>query len=409
MLSSYRVLDLTDEKGLLGGRILADLGADTIAVEPVEGNPARRIGPFYHDINHPEKSLFWFSMNTNKRGITLNLETPDGKEIFKQLAGTVDFIIESYPPGYMDSLGLGYETLSRINPGLVMTSITPFGQTGPWRDYKSSDLVAMAMGGLVYISGEPGREPLRVPVPQAYFHAGSWAAAGAMIAFYGRQATGEGQYVDVSMQQAAAWANYVTAEWWSYSGRTLKRGGAWRQIGLSRIQLIFQCKDGYILLYLLGGTAATPGEWKLVEWMEAEQMCPGWLKGFDWSQLDVGVVAQEFFDNLSGALVPFLLNKTKAELSDWAVKNELFLAPVNDAGDLLENPQLRSRNFWVQLPHPELDDVITYPGPFARLSEAPIVYRRRAPLIGEHNQEIYGGELRIPPEKLSMLKQGGVI
>ncbi len=409
MLTSYRVLDLTDEKGLLCGRILADLGADAIAVEPVAGNPARRIGPFYHDINHPEKSLFWFLLNTNKQGVTLNLETPEGKEIFKRLVKTADFVIESYPPGYMESLGLGYETLSQINPGLVMTSITPFGQTGPWRDYKSSDLIAMALGGLTYITGEPGREPLRVPVPQAYFHAGSWAAVGAMIAFYGRQTTGEGQHVDVSMQQAAAWSNYATAEWWSYSGRILKREGAWRQIGLSRIQLIFQCKDGHILLYLLGGTAATPGEWKLVEWMEAEQMSPEWLKGFDWSQLDVSIVPQEFFDRLSSALEPFLLSKTKTELSDWAVKNELFLAPVNDAGELLENPQLNSRSFWVQLPHPELDDVITYPGPFVKLNEASIVYRRRAPLIGEHNHEIYGGELKIDLEELSVLKERGVI
>lgn len=409
LLNSYRVLDLTDENGLLCGRIMADLGADTIVIEPVEGNPARRIGPFYHNIPHPEKSLFWFSLNTNKRSITLNLKTLDGREIFKQLVRTADFVIESYSPGYMEELGLGYEVLSQINPRLIMTSITPFGQTGPWRDYKSSDLIAMAMGGLTYISGEPGREPLRIPVPQAYFHAGSWAAAGSMIAFYWRQTTGEGQHVDVSMQQAAAWASYVAAEWWSYSKLILKREGTWRQQGLARMQLIFPCQDGYVLLYLLGGTMATAGEWKLVEWMEAEQMCPEWLKGFDWSQLDVGAVPQEFFDNLSEAIAPFLLNKTKAELFDWAAKNELFLAPVSNARDLLENPQLQSRRFWVPLPHPELNDIITYPGPFAQLSETPIVLKRRAPLIGEHNQEIYKGELEMPSEKISMLKQGGVI
>jgi crotonobetainyl-CoA:carnitine CoA-transferase CaiB-like acyl-CoA transferase len=182
LLSPFRALDLTDEKGFLCGRILGDLGADVIKIEKPGGDPARDIGPFYHDIPDPEKSLFWFAFNANKRGITLDIENPDGQEIFKQLVKSADFAIESFPPGYMDSLGLGYLALSEINPKIILTSITPFGQTGPYKDYKASDLIAMAMGGQMYLCGDPDRPPVRVSFPQAYCHAGAQGAMGTMIA-----------------------------------------------------------------------------------------------------------------------------------------------------------------------------------------------------------------------------------
>jgi crotonobetainyl-CoA:carnitine CoA-transferase CaiB-like acyl-CoA transferase len=408
-LSSYRVLDLSDENGQLAGRILADLGADTIVIEPIEGSPSRRIGPFYHDLHDFQKSLFWFSLNTNKRSITLDIAHSQGQDILKQLVKSADILVESYSPGYMDQLGLGYHVLREINPNLIMTSITPFGQYGPWRDYKSSDLVQMALSGLVFLSGEPGKEPLRIPVPQACLHGGAWAAAASMMALYGRHTTGHGQYVDVSLLESVTWANYCVAEWWSYARLNNKREGTWRQQGLSRMQLLFKCKDGYVLLFILGGTMATRGEWKLVEWMEQENKCPEWLKGFDWAKLDVSFAKQDFFDNLSEAIATFLKDKTKNTLFDWSMKNELFLAPVNDVSNLIDNPQLKSREFWNRLPHDELKDAITYPGPFAKLSETPITLRRRAPLIGEHNDEIYAQELHITPAELTKLKRDKVI
>jgi len=161
LLGSYRVLDLSDEKGMFCGKFLGDFGADVIKIEPPGGSPARNIGPFYHDIPDPEKSLFWFAYNSSKRGITLNIETSDGQEIFKRLVKTADFIVETFTPGYMESLGLGYDTMNRINPRIIVCSITPFGQTGPYKDYKSSDLIALATGGLLYICGDPERPPVR--------------------------------------------------------------------------------------------------------------------------------------------------------------------------------------------------------------------------------------------------------
>ncbi|RPI50700.1 MAG: CoA transferase, partial [Deltaproteobacteria bacterium] len=147
MLSLYRVLDLTDEKGLMCGKILGDLGADVIKIEKPGGDLTRNIGPFYHDETDPEKSLFWFAFNNNKRGVTLNIEKADGQEIFKQLVKSADVIVESFPLGYMDKLGLGYSNLEKFKPGIIMVSITPFGQTGPYKDYKISDIVAWALGG----------------------------------------------------------------------------------------------------------------------------------------------------------------------------------------------------------------------------------------------------------------------
>ena len=409
LLDSARVLDLTDEKGLLCGRILGDMGADVVVVEPLSGNSARRRGPFCHDIPHPEKSLLWFLLNANKRSITLSLETVDGRELFKRLVKTADFVIESFLPQHMVDLGLGYEVLNKINPALVMTSITPFGSDGPYADYKGSDIVLMGLGGLSYISGEPTREPLRIPVPQSCFHAGSWAAAASMIAFYHSQTTGEGQRVEVSMQQAAAWSVYATQEWWSYSGINLKRDGTWRQIGTSRMQVLYPCLDGLVMLFIIGGTAAAAGQDLFIEWMDREGMCPDWLRGFDFSELDVSTASQDFFNSLSDALVAFTATKTKAELFEWAQKNTLFLAPVSNAEDLLKNPQLHSRDFWKSIEHPEIGTSITYPGPFALLSESPMEIKKRAPLTGEHNMEIFHQELGLSINEITMLKQGGVI
>ncbi|MFC1872028.1 CoA transferase, partial [Chloroflexota bacterium] len=199
LLDKYRVLDLTNEDGYLCARILADMGADVIKIEKPGGDAGRRRGPFYHDIPHPEKSLYWFAYNLNKRGITLDIETADGRALFKRLVEKADFVIESFAPGYMDSLGLGYSSLSDINRRLIMTSITPYGQTGPHKDWKSSDIVAMATGGFMAQAGDPDKPPVRISVEQACLHGSSEAALASLIAHNQCQNDGEGQHIDVSI------------------------------------------------------------------------------------------------------------------------------------------------------------------------------------------------------------------
>jgi len=409
MLSPYRVLDLTDEKGLLCGKILGDLGADVIIIEPPGGSSARKIGPFYHDDPHPEKSLYWFAYNVNKRGITLNIEDRDGAELLKRLVESADILVESFPPGYMESLGLGYGDLEKVNPSIIMTSITPFGASGPYRDYKGSDLVLMSLGGLTYISGNPERPPVRITYPQAYLHAGAYAAVGTMMALFHRGITGEGQHVDVSIHECCEWASYCTPEWWDLEQTNFQRAGMWRSFGQGKMQMVYPCKDGYVSCWILVSFAASRGQYALVEWMDKEGMCPDWLRELDFRSMDSYNMEQGLLDNMADAFARFFLTKTKEELFEFARENELFLAPMSTAKDLWENPQLKAREFWVELEHPELGVTIAYPGPFLQSSEAPPTVRRRAPLIGEHNREIFQGELGLTTQTLTMLKEAGVI
>jgi crotonobetainyl-CoA:carnitine CoA-transferase CaiB-like acyl-CoA transferase len=210
VLEDCRVLDLSNELGFLCGKILGDLGADVIKVEPPGGDPSRNIGPFYKDIPHPEKSLYWFAYNNNKRGITLNIETNDGRELFKRLIKTADIVVESFAPGYMDGLGLGYSVLSQMtDEKIIMTSITPFGQDGPYRNYKASDIGIMAMSGSMYLLGDPDRPPVRTSIPVSYMWTGAYAALGTLMAFFHRQMTGKGQLVDVERSLVSGYRPFL--------------------------------------------------------------------------------------------------------------------------------------------------------------------------------------------------------
>jgi crotonobetainyl-CoA:carnitine CoA-transferase CaiB-like acyl-CoA transferase len=407
MLSPYRVIDLSDEKGMLCGKILGDLGADVIKIERPGGDPARNIGPFYHDIPDPEKSLFWFSYNTSKRGITLNLETADGQEIFKRLLKTADFVIESFSPGFMDELGLGYSTLEKINPRIILTSITPFGQTGPRKDYKASDIVTLAFGGFMSLTGDADRAPLRISVEQAYCHAGAQAAVASLIAHYYRELTGDGQHIDVSAQECIAYI-IATEIAWVQENQIIHRAGPRRVRGLVYQRDLWPCKDGHIGWRLLGGKFGAATQRALVEWMEREGMA-GELKDVNWDSLNMAELSQEKCDEWEQLFGAFFLRHTKAEMQKWALKHEALIAPGYNPEELAGYQQLLSRDFWVEVEYPEIGTTIRHPGAFSKVSEASLEVSRRAPLIGEHNQEIYGEELGFSKEEMALLKTGGVI
>jgi len=408
MLGPYRVLDLTDEKGILCGKLLGDLGADVIKVERPGGDATRNIGPFYHDEPDPERSLLWFALNTSKRGITLDIETADGQALFRRLVKTADFVIESFPPGYLDGLGLGYAELEKVNPGIVLVSITPFGQTGPHKDYKSPEIVAWAMSGFMSGRGGADRAPVRVSHhSQTYLHAGVEGAVGAMLALYDRWTTGEGQHVDVSIQDSAA-RGTVPVGW------ALSRGSAPENLAQAgtaglRTRYLWSCKDGYILFFYATGGQGRRVSRPLVEWMEEEGMSDEFLSGIDWATFDLRQSNQETVDRMTATTEKFFMSHTKAELFEGAVKRRILLYPVSTARDNLESPQLAARKFWREVEHPELGMSITYPGPFATASGTPLRLSRRAPLIGEHNGEVYGKELGLSSEELLTLKQSGVI
>ena len=399
------------------GETLASLGADVIKIERPGGDPARQIGPFYKDIPDPEKSLYWFATNINKRGITLDLETAEGKGLFKRLLTTAHTVLESYPPGYMEGLGLGYEALSRMNPGIVVTSITPFGQDGPYRDYKGEDLVLWAMGGELYPSGDPEKAPTQVSAPhQAYFNGSIQAAQATIAALYHSEMTGEGQHVDVSIQQAVTQVAMKGIEDWYVAGTIVRRVGPFfsrprpAPLGPLNLRLIWPCKEGYVCFRMAGGVdvASRKSAENMITLLDRAGMA-GFLNDYDWGQYDWQTILQEEQERLEEPFLQYFATKTKDVLYDEAVKARVILAPVGTVKDLVDSPQLAARKYWEQVKHPELKDTITYPGAFAKISETPIKVWRRAPLIGEHNEEVYEKELGLSKEEADRLKHASVI
>jgi len=428
MLSPYRVLDLSDEKGLLCGKLLGDLGADVIKVEKPGGDAAREIGPFYHDEIDREKSLFWFAFNTSKRGITLDIEKAEGREILKRLVKGVDFVIESFPPGYLDRLGLGYADLEKVNPGVIMVSITPFGQSGPYRDYKAPGIVAWAMGGQMYPVGKVGHPPVQISHhAQAYLHGSVEAAVGSMVALYHRRMTCEGQHVDLSIQSSLAQATYMLTSSWEMSQNIKKqeeqRDETTAVMKILMPTMLWPCKDGYVMWFFYTGEAARRRNPPLVEWMDSEGMATDGMKEFDWDNFSLQPTPEteeltpeerrELFrarlQILEEPTSKFFMSHTMAELMDGAVKHRVTLYPLNSTAAILESAQLAARGFWVEVEHPELGTTITYPGAFTRASETPPGISRRPPLIGEHNQEVYQQELGMTEGEIQSLEQAGVI
>jgi len=408
-LSGLRALDLTSEFGFFCGKILAQFGVDVIKIERPGGDPARNFGPFYHDVPDPEKSLFWFAFNDSKRGITLNIETQEGQDIFKKLVTTADFVLESFPPGYMDKLGLGYKELSAINPRLIMASITPFGQTGPYKNYKATDLIAMAMGGIMSLTGEPGGVPCRLSPNHAYCLASTNAALATMIAYYYRTWSGEGQYIDISLSECATREDYYEVPVsWEFGRYNAGRNGDRMFRYNVYTRTIWPCKDGHVTWSLFGGTIGASENKQLARWLEEEGLL-GDLKDIDWDQFGFSGITQEKIDQIERPVGELLQRYTKKELEDESLKRGVRISAVNDVGDLYENRQLQFRKYWKAIEHPELSDVVTYPGQLFLSNETKTGPWHRAPLIGEHNKEIYEGELGFARTTVASLRKRGVI
>ncbi|MFC1981607.1 CaiB/BaiF CoA transferase family protein, partial [Chloroflexota bacterium] len=336
MLSGYRVLDLADEKGYYCGKLLGDLGADVIKVERPGGDASRNIGPFFQDIPHPEKSLSWAANNTSKRGITLDIETRDGQEFFKRLAERADFIIESFAPGRMDELGLGYDSIKGINPGLIMTSISPFGQSGPYRDYKTTDLVSMAMGGFMFITGDHDRPPIRITIPQAGMLASTHAACGTLVAHCHRRTNGAGQHVDVSTHEAVARVLFMEPMFWDFERYLIGRYGAKVHRGKIFQTEVWPCKSGQVMWRLLTGVFGRRMQ-GLVDWMDEEGMADALKDVEDWESLDFSSITQEKIEAWEEAIGEFFMRHSMTELHEEAQKRFVFLAPCYTPREIAED------------------------------------------------------------------------
>jgi crotonobetainyl-CoA:carnitine CoA-transferase CaiB-like acyl-CoA transferase len=410
MLNHLRALDLTDEKGFLCGKILADLGVNVVKIERPGGDPSRNIGGFWGCNSDPEKSLYWFAYNSNKKGITLDIEKPKGREIFKKLVYTTDFVIESFPPGYLEKLDISYKDLSRSNKKLIWASITPFGTEEPYRNYKDSDIVVMGMSGTLYQTGESDGPPVHISMPQACLHAGADAAVGCMVAYYNREKTGDGQHIDVSMQQSAAWFQANAVPTYELTGTLLKRAGSFRAGMSTQVaqRQVWRCKDGYVFFNVIGGRTGAKTLSSLVAWMDEEKLATDFLLKMDWDTFDMFTVNQEVMDKISKPVGDFFLKHTRKELLQGAVPRGVSIGPLSSMQDLIEDECLNEREFWTKIEHPELGTSITYPRTFIRSTETDCSIRFRAPLIGEHNREVYQ-EIGLSENELESLHREGII
>jgi crotonobetainyl-CoA:carnitine CoA-transferase CaiB-like acyl-CoA transferase len=391
VLGHIRVLDLCDGGALLCGRILADLGADVIQIEPPGGAAARRLGPFAGGLPDPERSLFWWSYARDKRGLVLDLDGGAGRRELLDLARGADVLIESGAPGALAARGLGYAELSAANPGLVVVSITPFGQDGPRAHEAATDLTVLAAAGPLALTGDADRPPVRVVVPQAFLHAAAEAALATLVALQERTRSGRGQQVDVAAQHAATIATqaHLLATPIGANPSTRTAGGV--QVGPLRVEFTFPAKDGHVAITHLFGSTVGPATRRLMEWVHDCGFCDEATRDKDWiaytELLMTGKEPISEFERVKRVIGACTASKTKAELLQVALDRALLMAPMRSLAEVVESEQLAARDYLVELEAPD-GTRVRHPGPFARFAAAPIRYRRRAPRLDEHAAEI---------------------
>lgn len=397
-LTGYRVLDLTDAKGAYCTKLLADLGAEVIKVESPEGDPTRRLPPFAHDLPHPERSLPFLFRNANKLGITLNLNDTSGQTIFKSLVKTADVVVESFSPGHMESLGLDYPALKEIDPGLIMASITEFGQTGPYRDWKGSPIVDIAMSTDLIEAGFPERPPCSIPGMPAYDATSVMASISIVVSLYHRGLTGMGHYIDTSVHENARLAIYpwmVTIHSYSInpdSPAPLPEGRI-----VATVFPVYPCKDGYVKVMAL-----TPWQWDALVKVLGE---PEALNQPEWLDFMYRITNAA---ELREVMVEFTMQYTMLELFQAGHDAGVPIAPVLDLSDFVESPQTQFRCFFSEMDHPVIGR-FEYPGPPYKWSETTCTVSRSAPCLGEHNREIYCQRLGFSETDLAVLRQAGTI
>jgi CoA:oxalate CoA-transferase len=393
-LSGLRVLDMGHHiAGPFCAKLLACLGAEVIKVErPGGGDGVRRIGPFPGDIPHPEKSGLFLYLNTNKKGVTLNLKTKTGVKILQELVKDADILVENFEPRVMSGMGLGYDSLEKVNPRLIMTSISNFGQTGPYRDYKAANLTEMAMGGLMYVTGQADHEPLRTGGSQAEYHGGLNAFVGTLTALYYRDFTGVGQHVDISLMESLVSILEYKTVMYSYQGAIAGRWYSRHPFSWPHGD-IYPCKDGYV---------AIPPQ---VMWNDFGN----WLGRPELGDLKFLSLRSrlEHAGEFDGLLISGLKELTREEVFHRGQEVRFGTGYVANAHDLVRDRHLMERDFFVELDHPEAGK-LTYPGLPFKLSETPGRVQR-APLLGEHNVEIYCDRLGYTREDLVRLRETGII
>ena len=410
-LSGLRILELADEKGQFCGKLLGDLGADVVKIEPPGGDACRHVGPFVDDIPHPDRSLSFWYYNTSKRSITLDLEMADGRQLFRRLAASADVVLETLRPGFLASLGLDYETLRAQNPGLILCALTPFGQTGPWRDYLSSDLLHMAAGGEMASSGYdesdvPNAPPIAPGGGNAWHTGCHFAYMAIMAALVHRTVSGDGQYIDVSIHESCALTTESAIANYIYRGEVLQRRTGRHHAPGPSPRTQFRAKDGNYVCALVGGRLIPRYITELADLLDTNGMA-GDLR--DPKYQDQAVITANTAHIIDDLVAGFIASLPAEQVYHAAQERGFTWGAVRAPEQLLDDPHLHDRGFWKEVEHPEIGRSVVYPGEAAIYNGSPWAISRRAPLIGEHNAEIFCDELGLSRGELSVLAESGVI
>lgn len=398
-LSKLRIVELGEMVSApYAAKLMADLGAEVIKVEkPGNGDEARTRGPFPGDSSHPEKSGLFLYLNANKFGITLDISRPEGMQLLERLVEQADVLIHNVWPPDADRVGLSYQRLRAINPRLVMTSITPYGTTGPNRNWRAEELTIWSAGGVCVLNGAgpdfPDLPPLKTFGSQAGFQGGVHGAVATMGAVLAQVRDGEGQHVDVSVQESIASQLELTFEYWPYMGLIATR------LGRKPIQPIesMQCKDGWIYLCCVEehqwrGFVEVMGN---PEWASEEIFADRIKRAENWEALKI-------------FLEEYCSQHTVLELYKKAQEKRVPFAPVSTMGDLVNSEHLKARGFFVEIPHPVAGSHL-YPGAPLKYHATPWQIRMPAPTLGQHNEQIFSERLGLEPARLAELKRTGVI
>lgn len=381
-------------------KLMADLGAEVIKIEePQKGDESRDYGPFPDDIPHPERSGLYLYLNTNKFGVTLNVKTATGLKIIRELLREADVFVENNPPKVMNEIGLDYVKLKELNPRLIVTSLTPFGQTSPYKDYKAYAISCCAVGGVSQSIGHYWREPLTMPLAHGHYQAGVTGTLATMVAVLARDVTGRGQHVDVA--ETDVWATYhvgfgITIYAFGVKDSLRKGyiGGGWTYPA----RRVIPCKDGYMAL-------CAP---QLKQWVKFLELMgnPEWAQNPRYR--DRHAMEDDYPEEVDALLAPWFLERTKKELFELFEKNAVPFAPLYNMADEVHDAHLKERAFFATIDREETGD-LEYAGAPFKFSQTPWTLVRPAPLLGEHNEEIYCGRLGYSKEDLVALRRADVI
>jgi|TARA_Y100000588_G_scaffold157366_1_gene171324 CoA:oxalate CoA-transferase len=399
ILSDVKVLEVAHSlSGAFCAKLLADQGANTIKVEPPGwGDPARREPPFINGVSDPEASSIFLAFNTNKRGITLDIEQPQGRELLLRLVSNADVLIESYPPNHLEGLGLGYEVLRETNPGLILASITYFGQTGPYRDYIGSELVVQALGGFLHaVTGSADLPPMGTALEQMEITAARNGAIAIMAALLHRQQSSEGLHIDLSTMESVVSTPSGLIHPYTFTGRNPKRGGS---DGNVMDGMHLPTKDGEVTLTTAGTGGRAMEAW--AEFLEEPRLLD--------QKFSTRISRLDNWEELHNLVAPKLSTWNNLDLMREAMARGLVIGLVQSPQQVLDSPHLVERGYFVEINHPQAGS-LKYPSPgFLMDEENPMDGSKSAPTLGEHNAAIFGDELGLSVEELSLLRASKVI